>query len=42
METILESKKFRFSWTKIEYLECEFNDVMHEASVEVKLDTDYL
>lgn len=30
---------FRLRRTKIKYLECNFNDVTHEANVEVRLDT---
>ncbi|XP_070034932.1 uncharacterized protein [Nicotiana tomentosiformis] len=33
----LESKGFKLSRTKIEYLECKFSDGMHDADVEVKL-----
>nr|XP_009761102.1 PREDICTED: uncharacterized protein LOC104213317 [Nicotiana sylvestris] len=34
----LESKGFKLSRTKIEYLECKFCDETHEADVEAKLD----
>nr|XP_009776866.1 PREDICTED: uncharacterized protein LOC104226540 [Nicotiana sylvestris] len=34
----LESKGFKLSRTKIEYVECKFNDGTHDADVEVKLD----
>nr|XP_016498276.1 PREDICTED: uncharacterized protein LOC107816997 [Nicotiana tabacum] len=36
---ILESKSFRLSKTKIEYLECKFSDVAHQDDMEVRLDT---
>lgn len=36
----LESKEFRLSGTKTEYLKCKFSDVTHEAGVEVGLDTE--
>ncbi|XP_070054361.1 uncharacterized protein [Nicotiana tomentosiformis] len=36
---ILESKDFKLSRTKIEYLECKFSEGTHEAEVDVKLDT---
>lgn len=35
----LESQGFKLSRTKTEYLECKFSDMMHEADVEVRLDT---
>ncbi|XP_070018740.1 uncharacterized protein [Nicotiana sylvestris] len=35
----LESKGFKLSRTKTEYLECKFNNVTKEADMEVKLDT---
>ncbi|XP_059302074.1 uncharacterized protein LOC132054006 [Lycium ferocissimum] len=35
----LESKGFRLSRIKTEYLECKFSNVLHEADIEVKLDT---
>ncbi|KAF3664671.1 putative DNA-directed RNA polymerase IV subunit 1-like isoform X2 [Capsicum annuum] len=35
----LESKGFRLSWTKTEYLECKFNDSRLEEEVVVKLDS---
>ncbi|KAF3616363.1 putative protein phosphatase 2C 47-like [Capsicum annuum] len=35
----LESKEFRLSRTKTEYLECKFSDLSHEADVVVKLDS---
>ncbi|KAG5573081.1 hypothetical protein H5410_062847 [Solanum commersonii] len=35
----LESKEFKLSKVKTEYLECKFSDVMHEANVEGRLDT---
>ena len=35
----MKTKGFRFSTIKIEYVECEFNDAMHEVGVEVRLDT---
>ncbi|XP_070002725.1 uncharacterized protein [Nicotiana sylvestris] len=35
----LESKGFKLSRTKTEYLECKFSDETHEADVDVKLDT---
>ncbi|KAG5598928.1 hypothetical protein H5410_030298 [Solanum commersonii] len=35
----LESKGFKSSRTKTEYLECKFSDVTHEAGVKVRLDT---
>lgn len=35
----LESKGFKLSKTKTEYLECKFSDVTHEAYVEVRIDT---
>ncbi|KAG5610770.1 hypothetical protein H5410_022051 [Solanum commersonii] len=35
----LESKGFRLSRTKTEYLRCKFSDVVEEADVEVKLAT---
>ncbi|XP_060173953.1 uncharacterized protein LOC132604455 [Lycium barbarum] len=35
----LESKGFKLSRTKTEYLECKFSDIVHEADVEVKLGT---
>nr|XP_009800188.1 PREDICTED: uncharacterized protein LOC104246132 [Nicotiana sylvestris] len=34
----LESKGFKLSRTKTEYLECKFSDGTHDADVEVKLD----
>ncbi|KAK4341367.1 hypothetical protein RND71_039868 [Anisodus tanguticus] len=34
-----ESKGFQLNGKKKEYLECKFNDIMHEAGVEVRLDT---
>nr|XP_009774545.1 PREDICTED: uncharacterized protein LOC104224560 [Nicotiana sylvestris] len=34
----LDSKGFKLSRTKIEYLECKFSDRTHDADVEVKLD----
>nr|XP_018627627.1 uncharacterized protein LOC108945833 [Nicotiana tomentosiformis] len=34
----LESKDFKLSRTKTEYLECKFCDGTHEADIEVKLD----
>ncbi|KAG5578290.1 hypothetical protein H5410_058424, partial [Solanum commersonii] len=34
----LESKGFRFSRTKIEYLKCKFSDVTHAAEVGMKID----
>nr|XP_033508012.1 uncharacterized protein LOC117273039 [Nicotiana tomentosiformis] len=35
----LESKGFKLSRTKREYMECKFSDETHEADIEVKLDT---
>ncbi|XP_060210151.1 uncharacterized protein LOC132637024 [Lycium barbarum] len=35
----LESKGFKLSRTKTEYLECKFSDIVQEADVEVKLGT---
>ncbi|XP_070045018.1 uncharacterized protein [Nicotiana tomentosiformis] len=35
----LESKGFKLSRTKTEYLDCKFSDSTHEAKVDVKLDT---
>ncbi|XP_060182503.1 uncharacterized protein LOC132612201, partial [Lycium barbarum] len=35
----LESKGFKLSRTKTEYLECKFSDIVHEADVEVRLGT---
>ncbi|XP_070039069.1 uncharacterized protein [Nicotiana tomentosiformis] len=35
----LESKGFKLSRTKTEYLECRFSDGTHEADVDVNLDT---
>ncbi|KAF3661866.1 hypothetical protein FXO37_12745 [Capsicum annuum] len=35
---ILESKGFRLSRSKMEYLECKFNKAFHESDVVVKLD----
>ncbi|KAF3659360.1 putative protein FAR-RED IMPAIRED RESPONSE 1-like [Capsicum annuum] len=35
----LESKGFRLSMSKMEYLECKFSEVSHESDVVVKLDT---
>lgn len=35
----LESKGFKLSRTKTGYWDCKFNDVMHEAGMEVNLDT---
>ncbi|KAF3622310.1 Homeobox protein knotted-1 like 3 [Capsicum annuum] len=35
----LESKGFRLSRSKTEYLECKFSEVSHESDVVVKLDT---
>ncbi|XP_059282471.1 uncharacterized protein LOC132036212 [Lycium ferocissimum] len=35
----LESKGFKLSRTKTEYLECRFSDIVHEAGMEVKLGT---
>ncbi|KAG5621087.1 hypothetical protein H5410_006305 [Solanum commersonii] len=35
----LESKGFRLSRTKTDYLEYKFSDIVHERDVEVKLDT---
>ncbi|XP_070039662.1 uncharacterized protein [Nicotiana tomentosiformis] len=37
----LESKGFKLSRTKAEYLECKFSDRIHEANVEVKLDAQF-
>lgn len=34
-----ESKYFKLSRSKTEYLECRFSDGRHEADVEVKIDT---
>ncbi|XP_009792092.1 uncharacterized protein [Nicotiana sylvestris] len=34
----LESKGFKLSRTKTEYLECKFSDGTHDSDVEVKLD----
>jgi len=34
-----ESKGFKLSKTKTEYLECKFSDVTHKIGVEVRLDT---
>lgn len=34
-----ESKGFRSSRTKTEYLEYKFNDITHVADVEVRIDT---
>nr|XP_009786017.1 PREDICTED: uncharacterized protein LOC104234186 [Nicotiana sylvestris] len=34
----LESKSFKLSRTKTEYLECKFSDGTHNADVEVKLE----
>ncbi|XP_070020025.1 uncharacterized protein [Nicotiana sylvestris] len=34
----LESKGFKLSRTKIEYLECMFSDETHDVDVEIKLD----
>nr|XP_009773737.1 PREDICTED: uncharacterized protein LOC104223905 [Nicotiana sylvestris] len=35
----VESKGFKLSRTKTKYVECKFNDVMGEADVEVRLDS---
>jgi len=35
----LESKSFKLSRTKIDYLECGFSDVNHEANMEVRPDS---
>ncbi|XP_060172285.1 uncharacterized protein LOC132603305 isoform X1 [Lycium barbarum] len=35
----LESKGFKLSRTKTEYMECKFSDVTHESGVEVRLGT---
>ncbi|KAG5615347.1 hypothetical protein H5410_015171 [Solanum commersonii] len=35
----LQSKGFMLSRTKTKYLECNFNDAIHEADVEMRLDT---
>nr|XP_016459241.1 PREDICTED: uncharacterized protein LOC107782821 [Nicotiana tabacum] len=35
----LESKGFKLSWSKTEYLEYKFSDNMHEKGVEVKIGT---
>lgn len=35
----LESKRFRLSTTKIEYLERKFSDVQHETNMRVRLET---
>ncbi|KAK4710207.1 hypothetical protein R3W88_004720 [Solanum pinnatisectum] len=35
----LESKGFRLSRTKTDYLEYKFSDIVHERDVEVRLDT---
>nr|XP_016511683.1 PREDICTED: uncharacterized protein LOC107828818 [Nicotiana tabacum] len=35
----LESKGFKLSRLKTEYLECKFNEERHEEEVEVKIDT---
>ncbi|KAG5632600.1 hypothetical protein H5410_004317 [Solanum commersonii] len=35
----LESRGFRLSKTKTEYLRCKFNDVLDEENVEVRLAT---
>lgn len=37
-----ESKGFRSSRTKIEYLEYKFNDVTHVADVEGRIDTQFI
>lgn len=34
----LESKGFRLSTIKTNYLECKFNDVMYDTDMEVRLD----
>lgn len=36
---ILESKGFRLSRTKTKYLDCKFGGITHEASVEIRLET---
>nr|XP_016497334.1 PREDICTED: uncharacterized protein LOC107816161 [Nicotiana tabacum] len=35
----LESKDFKLSRTKTEYMECKFNVASHEADVEMRIDT---
>ncbi|XP_019254312.1 PREDICTED: uncharacterized protein LOC109233029 [Nicotiana attenuata] len=35
----LESKDFKLSKTKTEYLDCKFSDEIHEINIDVKLDT---
>ncbi|KAG5590762.1 hypothetical protein H5410_041276 [Solanum commersonii] len=35
----LETKGFKLSRTKTEYVECKFSEAMHEEGVEVRLDT---
>ncbi|KAG5581055.1 hypothetical protein H5410_051682 [Solanum commersonii] len=35
----MESKGFKLSKTKIEYLECKFSDMTHETDVDVRIDT---
>ncbi|KAG5583283.1 hypothetical protein H5410_053910 [Solanum commersonii] len=32
-------KDLKWSWTKTEFLECKFNDVLNEADEDVRLDT---
>ncbi|XP_070032658.1 uncharacterized protein [Nicotiana tomentosiformis] len=38
----LESKSFKLSSSKTEYLECKFCDERHEEEVEVKIDTQFI
>lgn len=35
----MESKGFKLSKTKIEYLECKFSDMTHQTNVGVRIDT---
>ncbi|XP_019232341.1 PREDICTED: uncharacterized protein LOC109213051 [Nicotiana attenuata] len=39
LEEMLESKGFKLSRSKTEYLECKFSDGMHEEGVKVKIGT---